>query len=361
MIDVDCAVIGAGVVGLAVARALARSGRETLVLEAADAIGTGLSSRNSEVMHAGIYYEPGSLKATLCVAGQRALYAWCAERGVPFRRLGKLVVASDDAEVAQLRRVEARAVANGVGDLAWLDGDAVRALEPELSCVAALSSPSTGIVDSHALMRALRADAEDAGAIVALRSPVSSGDVDGLRLETPDGAVRCRAVVNSAGLAANRVAASLRGMPEGRVPPLYLAKGSYFSLAGKAPFRRLVYPTPGTAGLGVHLTLDLAGRARFGPDVEWVDHEDYTVDPARGDAFYERVRRYWPGLEDGRLRADYAGIRPKLGPPGAPAADFVIQGFADHGVPGLVNLFGIESPGLTACLALADRVAALVS
>jgi len=357
---VECVVVGAGVVGLALARALALRGREVVVLEAEERPGTGISARNSEVIHSGIYYPPGSLKARLCVEGRRALYAYCEARGVAHRRCGKLVVATDPSQLEGLRGLMARGVANGVGDLAWLDAAAARALEPRLACVAALHSPGTGIVDSHGLMRSLRADAEEAGAAVALRSPVVAGrrTAAGIELEVggaePSTFLASR-VYNAAGLGAQAVAGAVEGIRPGAVPPLRLAKGSYYALSGAAPFSRLIYPVPVHGGLGVHLTLDLAGQARFGPDVEWVEREDYRVDPARADAFYAEVRRYWPGLPDDALQPAYAGIRPKLHGPGEPATDFLVQREDAHGVPGLVNLLGIESPGLTACLAIADE------
>jgi len=357
---VECVVIGAGVVGLAVARALAARGREVVVLEAEDRIGTGVSSRSSEVVHAGLYHPPGSLKARLCVAGRRALYAYCRARGVAHRRCGKLVVATDPGQVEALRAVQARAEANGVEGLAWLDGGEARRLEPRLACVAALHSPETGIVDSHGLMRALRAEAEEAGAFVVLRSPVVGGRATAAGLEVRVGGAEpatflAARVFNAAGLGAQAVADAIEGIRPGAVPPRRLAKGSYYGLAGPAPFARLVYPVPVHGGLGVHLTLDLGGQARFGPDVEWVEREDYRVDPARAEAFYAEVRRYWPGLPDGALQPAYAGIRPKLHGPGEPAPDFLVQREDAHGVPGLVNLLGIESPGLTACLALAEE------
>ncbi|WP_243303718.1 NAD(P)/FAD-dependent oxidoreductase [Geothrix oryzisoli] len=364
MESVDCIVIGAGVVGLALARHLALAGHEVVVLEAEDRIGTGISSRNSEVIHAGIYYPAGSLKARLCVAGNRALYAYCAARNIDHRRCGKLIVATDESQVEGLRQLKARAEGNGVPDLHLLEAAGARALEPHLNCVAALHSRSTGIIDSHGLMRALGRDAEAAGAVVVLKSPVLGGRPASGGLELAVGGsspmpLRARRVFNCAGLGAIRLARAIEGARPGSLPPSprRLAKGNYFSLAGAAPFSRLVYPVPDGSHLGVHLTLDLAGQARFGPDVEWVDHEDYAVDPRRADGFYAEVRRYWPGLPDGALQPAYAGIRPKLHGPDEPAPDFLIQREGAHGVAGLVNLLGIESPGLTACLALAEEAA----
>ncbi len=357
---VQCVVIGAGVVGLALARTLARAGQEVLVLEAEDRIGTGISSRNSEVVHAGIYYPAGSLKARTCVAGNRLLYAFCEAHGVACRRLGKLIVAQADQRDA-LRGIQAKAAANGVA-LDWLEAEAVGELEPDLRCAAALHSPTTGIVDSHGLMRALALDAEAHGATVALRSPVVGGQVgrDGIELriggEDPV-SLRAERVFNAAGLGAQAVARRLEGLAPETVPPQFLSKGNYYGLSGKAPFARLVYPIPSQGALGVHLTLDLAGQARFGPDVEWIERETYDVDPRRADSFYAEVRTYWPGLPDGALQPAYAGIRPKIHGPGEPQPDFLIQTEAVHGVPGLVNLYGIESPGLTASLALAEEVA----
>ena len=361
--SIDCVVIGAGVVGLAVARALALEGREVVVLEAADAIGTETSSRNSEVIHAGIYYPAGSLKARFCVEGKRFLYAYCAERGIPHRRCGKMIVATRPGQDAYLDKLRAQALANGVDDLHLVDGAAARAIEPELACDAALLSPSTGIIDSHSLMLAYQGDAEAHGAMVAFLSPLLGGEVrnDGIDLRVGGAeptTLRARLVVNAAGLGAQAVASSIAGIPAARVPPLHYAKGNYFSLAGRSPFSRLVYPVPEAGGLGVHISIDLAGQARFGPDVEWIDDIAYDVDPRRADGFYAEVRRYWPGLRDGALQPAYAGIRPKLGPAGTPAADFVVEGPEDHGVPGLVNLFGIESPGLTASPAIAACVVA---
>lgn len=361
MEQVDCVVIGAGVVGLAVARALARAGREVLILEAESAIGTGTSSRNSEVIHAGIYYPQGSLKARLCVAGRDALYAFCDSHGVPYRRCGKLIVATDDSQLAGLDALQAHAIANGVDDLQRLDGDEVKALEPQLNAVAGLLSPSTGIVDSHALMLALQGDAEAAGALLALHARVEAVEVLGSGLKVEVGGAEpmtllATTLINCAGHAAPAIAARTTGLAAARVPPRYFAKGSYFSLATATPFRHLVYPLPEPGGLGVHLTLDLGGQARFGPDVEWVDGLDYTMDESRAERFYAAIRRYWPGLPDGALQPAYTGIRPKISGPGEPAADFRIDGPAEHGIAGLVNLFGIESPGLTAALAIADEV-----
>jgi len=366
MEDVDCVVVGAGVVGIAVARALAQAGREVIVLEAADCIGTETSSRNSEVIHAGIYYPRDSLMARFCVEGRRMLYAYCAERFVPHRRCGKLIVATSAEETDRLAGIKARAEANGVEGMRLLTASEAVSLEPNLVCTAALLSESTGIVDSHAYMLALQGDAEAAGAIFVFHSPVLGGRVVDDRVELTVGGeettgLRCRLAVNSAGLHAPALARSILGMPSQMVPRAYFAKGNYFSLAGRSPFERLIYPVPVPGGLGVHLTIDLGGQARFGPDVEWVDTLDYAVDPARADSFYAAVRRYWPGLRDGALLPGYSGIRPKIVPRGAPAQDFVIQGPAAHGVAGLVNLFGIESPGLTAAVALAEHVAAIVT
>jgi L-2-hydroxyglutarate oxidase LhgO len=358
---VDCVVIGAGVIGLAIARQLAISGREVLVLEAAGMIGTETSSRNSEVIHAGIYYPTGSLKARTCVAGKQRLYAYCAERGIPHRRCGKLIVAASEEQKATLDDIRARAAANGVGDLEWLEPKAVNTLEPEVSCTAALLSPSTGIIDSHALMLAFRGDAEDHGAMLAFHTPVERGRItdDGIELEVGGAepmTLLARIVVNSAGLHAVDLARRLQGLDPALLPTAYLCKGNYFTLSGARPFRHLIYPVPEQAGLGVHVTIDLAGQVRFGPDVEWVEQVSYDVDPARAAVFYDAVRAYYPGLKDGAIEPGYAGIRPKITPKGMQAADFVIQGPSAHGVPGLVNLFAIESPGITASLALAEEV-----
>ncbi len=359
---IDAVVIGAGVVGLAVARALALKGREVVVVEAADGVGTGTSSRNSEVIHAGLYYPAGSLKARLCVAGKLALYRFCAERGVPHLNCGKLIVATHPEQLGKLDAIKAKGAANGVDDLRLLGAAEAMAMEPALSCVAALWSPSSGIVDSHALMLALQGEAEDKGAMFAFGSPILGGAAleEGISLSVGGAEpmeVAARTVVNAAGLHAQEIARTIRGLPQDSVPPRWYAKGNYFTLSGRSPFSRLIYPVPEPGGLGVHVTIDMGGQARFGPDVEWVDRIDYTVDPRRGDRFYAAVRRYWPDLKDGALQPGYAGIRPKLVPAGAPDADFLVQGPATHGVPGLINLYGIESPGLTASLALADMVA----
>ena len=358
---VQCVVIGAGVVGLAVARALALAGREVIVLEAAEGIGTHTSSRNSEVIHAGIYYTQGSLKARLCVAGKHKLYDYCAQHGVPHRRVGKIVVAAEDAEVDALKSYVAKAAANGVDDLRWLSRDELRELEPEVRCVAGFLSPSTGIIDSHALMLALQGDAEEHGANIVFFSPVESGEVRAgeiwLRVGgTEPITLACNSVVNSAGLFAQEVARAIAGVPPASIPPQHFAKAHYYALSGKSPFHRLVYPVASHAFLGVHVTLDLAGQARFGPDISWIDRVDYAFDHSREPLFYEAIRRYYPGLKDGQLTPGYTGIRPKVSGPKDPAADFVIQGPKDHGVPGLVNLYGIESPGLTASLAIAEGV-----
>ena len=361
---VDSVVIGAGVIGLAVARRLAQAGREVIVLEAAEGIGTVTSSRNSEVIHAGIYYPAGSLMARMCVSGKRALYDYCREHGIPHRNCGKLIVATSRNETAKLQSIKAHAEANGVHDLRTLSGEEARALEPGLNCEAALLSPSTGIIDSHAYMLALRGDAEDAGAACAFHAPLLRGKAttEGFELEVGGEApitLACKLLVNAAGLAATSVARGIDGMPIGLIPPAYLAKGNYFSCSARAPFSHLIYPVPEPGGLGVHLTLDMAGQARFGPGVEWVDAIDYAVDPARAEKFYPAIRRYWPTLPDGALMPSYSGMRPKIVPPAVAVPDFLIQGTKDHGVGGLINLFGIESPGLTSSLAIADYVAGL--
>ncbi len=364
MEEVECLVIGAGVVGLAVARALACAGREVIIVEREDAIGTQTSSRNSEVIHAGIYYPRDSLMARFCVAGRQALYDYCATRGVPHSRCGKLVVATDETEAEQLGSIATRARLNGVTDIAEVDASWALELEPALRCTAALHSPSTGIVDGHALMLSLRGEAENRGAMIAFNCPFLRGrperggfavDIGG---DTPT-TLRARLVVNSAGLFAPDVAARIEGIELASVPQAYYARGIYFTLTGRSPFSRLVYPVPVAGGLGTHLTIDLAGQARFGPDVEWIDSIDYSVDASRLPLFAEAIRRYWPDLDESRLRPGYAGIRPKIVPPQVARQDFVIQGSDGHGLTGLINLFGIESPGLTASLAIANHVRGL--
>jgi L-2-hydroxyglutarate oxidase LhgO len=363
--DVDCIVIGAGVIGLAAAGALARGGRDVIMLESERHFGMHTSSRNSEVIHAGIHYEPNSLKARLCVAGRALLYRYCEERGIPHRRCGKFTVATAATQLAALEKIESNARANGVFDLEWLDGTQARRAEPELQCIRALSSPSTGIIDSHVLMQSLLADAEANGANIAYDARVTS-------LRTASGGieiaingesmpiVRARTVVNSAGLQADRVASSIEDFPAQFIPKVHFAKGSYFSLSGASPFSRLVYPAPPPGGhLGIHMTIDLGGAARFGPDSEWVQSLDYAVDAKRVGLFAEAIRQYWPGLAEARLYPAYAGIRPKISGPGEPARDFCISGPKEHGVAGLVNLFGMESPGLTASLALGEYIAAM--
>lgn len=366
---VDALVIGAGAVGLAVARALAHAGRETIVAESRNAIGQGVSSRNSEVIHAGLYYPPGSLKATLCVRGKELLYALCASHGVEHRRCGKLTVANSEAERGALRRLQERAAANGV-PAQWLDASQAQTLEPALRCQAALLSPSTGVVDSHGFMLALQGDLERAGGMVALESEVMSASLSARGshvVRMADGSeLEAAIIVNSASLHACALARRFEGLRPQFVPREYFAKGNYYALSGRAPFSHLIYPAPADAWLGVHLTLDLGGQAKFGPDLEWLQVEtpeqiDYAVDPRRADGFYAEVRRYWPGLPDGALTPSYSGVRPKIHGPGEPAPDFRIDGPTLHGVPGLVNLFGIESPGLTSALAIAEVVAAMLA
>lgn len=366
MDQVDLAVVGAGVIGLAVGRALARQGLDTLVLESQRAIGTGASSRNSEVIHAGLYYPAGSLKARLCVQGRHRLYAFCEQHGVAHGRCGKLIVATDHAQLTTLDQLLAKAVANGVDDLQRLSAAQAKALEPHLACAGAIVSPSTGIIDSHGLMLALQGDLERAGGVVATSSPVQRivcgphGHVlhVGDQVTTP---LAARIVVNAAGLWAPSLARRTEGLGAMHVPTAHFCKGNYYALTGRAPFSRLIYPVPQDAWLGVHFTLDLGGQGRFGPDAQWLPDEqaeplDYAVDPSRADAFYRQVRRYWPDLPPGSLQPAYSGIRPKIHAQDQPAPDFVIQGPEEHGIEGLVNLFGIESPGLTSCLALADAV-----
>jgi L-2-hydroxyglutarate oxidase LhgO len=364
--DVDCIVIGAGVVGLATARALAALKREVVILERERQFGMHTSSRNSEVIHAGIHYEPHSLKAKLCVAGRDLLYRYCAERGIEHRRCGKFTVATSGEQLATLEEIEANARANGVFDLQWLDAAAAVRAEPQLKCIRALSSPSTGIIDSHAYMQSLLADAENSGATIAYGTEVTSlrptpAGVE-IRIESQsEPAVRAQCVVNCAGLYAHHVAASIAGFPAQYIPSVRYAKGSYFALSGASPFARLVYPAPTPGGhLGIHMTLDLAGAARFGPDTEWVNTIDYAVDPKRVSIFANVIREYWPALDAGRLYPAYAGIRPKLSGPGEATRDFKISGPDEHGVAGIVNLFGIESPGLTASMALGEYIAAMM-
>lgn len=362
--EVHTVVIGAGVIGLAGARALALAGREVLVLEAHDQVGAETSSRNSEVIHSGIYYPTGSWKARLCVSGRRQLYAYCAERGVEHRRLGKLIVAVTDAERAVLERYRAQALANGVGDLPWVSADECRALEPAVRCVAAIHARDTGIVDSHGLMLALWGDLQAAGGEVAFRSRVVAGRRTGagfeLQVDGLDEPLHCRELVNSAGLAAPQLARQLEGCGGERAPRAHYARGHYFTLAGPSPFHRLVYPVAESAGLGIHVTLDLAGKARFGPDVEWCDAVDYRFDDGRRERFAAAIRRYYPALDEARLEPAYVGVRPKISARGELAADFRIDGPAAHGIPGLVHLFGLESPGLTSSLAVADRICSLL-
>ncbi|MEM7545275.1 MAG: NAD(P)/FAD-dependent oxidoreductase [Pseudomonadota bacterium] len=359
---IETLVIGAGVIGLAVARALAQRGREVLVVEVADAFGTETSARNSEVIHAGIYYPTGSLKAQMCAAGARQLYAYCEAHHVSARKCGKLIVATEEDELPRLGAILAQAQTNGTSGIRRISAADAMAREPALRCVGALWSPETGIVDSHGLMLALLGDAEGAGAMLALNAPVTTiAPAPGgfhVGIGGPDAmTIHARELVNTAGHNAPRLGAALHDAPRP-----YLAKGSYFRLEGRAPFSSLIYPAPVVGGLGVHLTLDQGGQARFGPDVEWVETMDYRVEAHRGDSFYAAVRRYWPDLPNGALSPDYSGIRPKLsGPDGRGITDFVVAGPRDHQVPGYLALYGIESPGLTSCLALADHAVAKLS
>jgi L-2-hydroxyglutarate oxidase LhgO len=355
-------VVGAGVVGLAVARAAALRGHDVIVAEATGGIGNGVSSRNSEVAHAGIYYPTASLRARHCVHGRRMLYEFCAAHGVAFNKCGKLIVATDQAELAKVETLLAQGQTNGVEGLEMIGGNAARALEPELACIGALSSPESGVIDSHGYMLALWGELEDRGGSIAFETPVERISYTAPQWHVQfgggeAGTAAFDAVVNSAGLGAQALARRIDGYPADKVPPLILAKGNYFAFARRPVFSRLIYPTPVDGGLGVHVTLDLAGRMRFGPDVEWIDHESYTVDPRRADSFYARIRGYWPGLPDGTLVPDYCGIRPKLTGPGEKPGDFLIAAEPEHGMPRLINLFGIESPGLTSSLSLAEDIA----
>lgn len=362
--DIDCIVLGAGVVGLAIARELAMDGRDVLIVDRAEGIGTATSSRNSEVIHAGLYYTPGSLKARSCVRGKKLLYAYCEERGIAHQRIGKLIVAANESEAKQLNVIAHRASQCGVTDLSFIDGQQVRELEPELHCHSALLSPSTGIVDSHALMLALQGDAENHGAQCVFHTPFERGR------RLPDGCFELEfggaeaqtltttTVINASGLQAPDVARQIDNTPHHDLPQARYCKGHYFTLSGRSPFNRLIYPVPNESGLGIHLTRDLGGQTKFGPDTQWIDHIDYSLDASRADAFYATIRRYWPDLPDNALQPGYTGIRPKITDPGKPAADFMILGPQDHGADGLVHLLGIESPGLTACLALAQHVMA---
>jgi L-2-hydroxyglutarate oxidase LhgO len=360
---VDCIVIGAGAVGLAVARKMALKGREVLVLEKADTIGTGISARNSEVIHAGLYYPPGSLKARLCVAGRVLLYDYLNERGIKFKRCGKLIVASSDMEEHALDGILKEAQINGVNDMTKISKAEALSLEPELLCKSALLSPSTGVFDSHTYMLNLQSDAESCGATFAFLNSVVSGCIEKGRIKlnvlskSGKQTLGCKTLINAAGLGAQKIALSIKGFPTKLVPPQYFAKGNYFTLNGKAPFSRMIYPIPGEASLGTHYTCDLGGQARFGPDIEWVNEIKYNVDAARVTNFYSAIKRYWPGIEDRELSPAYSGIRPKIHAAGTKTADFIIQGSSIHGVSSLVNLFGIESPGLTASMAISDEVA----
>ncbi len=363
MEEVDAVVVGAGAVGLAIARRLALDGCSVVVLEAADAAGAGVSSRSSEVIHAGIYYPKGSLKARLCVEGRRQLYGYCARRQVEVRRLGKFIVAADTTQLAALEGIHAAALANGVDDVEIWSAAKFHEVEPDVVCEAAIFSPSTGIFDSHGYVLSLLGDVEAAGGVVALRSPFLRGGAVGGGFEIEVGgedatSLRCAMLVNAAGLEAPGVAHAINGMAAALIPRARYAQGAYFAATGvRPPFRHLIYPIPEPGGLGIHATLDLGGQVRFGPDVLWLDAPEYGVSPGRAARFYDAIRRYWPALPDGALAPAYAGVRPKISGPGEPNADFVIQGPADHGLAGLVNLFGIESPGLTSSLAIADHVA----
>ncbi len=363
-------VVGAGVVGLAVARALARAGREVVLLEAETYPGTITSARNSGVIHAGLYYTPGSFKARFCVAGNRALYAYCTERGIDHHNCGKLIVANGDEEEQVLLHLLERAHANDVEGVRLVSGTEAHKMEPEVRCTAALHCPTSGIVDQHPYMLALQGDMENSGGTLVCDCPVESlGRLpDGFLVRTGSGAataektagnteIEARFVVNAAGLGAVELLGRIEGYPAGRIPKMHLGRGNYFTVAARSPFQHLIYPIPHAAGLGIHATLDLGRRVRFGPDVEWIDRIDYSVNAARAPLFYEAIRRYWPQLADGALMPDYTGIRPKLHGPDEPQPDFRIESAAEHGLPGLVNLLGIESPGLTSALAIGDYAA----
>jgi L-2-hydroxyglutarate oxidase LhgO len=358
--DTDVVVVGAGVVGLACARALARAGYDVIILEQHPAFGSETSSRNSEVIHAGIYYPSGSLKARLCVQGKNLLYQFCEDYGVSYRKCGKLIVSTSADQEYLLHTIREQAIDNNVDDLNILSSEEIKALEPELHCTAALFSPSTGIIDSHGFMLALLGDAERHGAQLVSRTPVeriiyTPPGFDVLTTGSNPYPIKTRYLINAAGLGATKVAASIEGLSPKHIPRLLFAKGNYFSISGKAPFSRLVYPIPEPGGLGVHFTIDLGGQGRFGPDVEWISKIDYAVDKKRAENFYFQIRRYWPQITNGILEPAYAGVRPKLASPGEKDSDFQLQDFAEHQLHGLINLFGIESPGLTAALALADQ------
>lgn len=367
MDQVDCVVIGAGVIGLAVAREMALQGRETILLERESAFGTISSARNSEVIHAGIYYPRDSLKAKLCVEGNRLLYEYCRSHQVATQPYGKLIVAADETQINDLQAILYKAQQNGVPEIKRITEQEAKTLEPNLKCVSAILSSTTGIVDSHGYMLSLLGGFEDAGGMIAYQSPLisakplGSNAENGFELEIGGSdamKIQTKLLINCAGISAPAVARKIEGLAEKQIPKAYFAKGNYFSLSGKSPFTHLIYPIPEPGGLGVHLTLDMGGQAKFGPDVEWLDIDaeeqvDYTVDPKRGEGFYEAVRRYWPGLKDGSLQPDYSGVRAKIVPPNTPAGDFCFDAPKDHGLAGLFNLYGFESPGLTSSLAIA--------
>ena len=364
---VNCVVIGAGVIGLAVAREMALQGRETILLERESAFGTISSARNSEVIHAGIYYPKDSLKAKLCVEGNRMLYEYCRTHHVATQPYGKLIVASDDSQLDDLQAILYKAQQNNVPEIKMITGEQAKSMEPELQCSAAVLSASTGIVDSHGFMLSLLGGFEDAGGMIAYQSPlisakpIGSKAQDGFELEIGGSdamKIQTKLLINCAGMSAPAIAKKIEGLAQEQIPKAYFAKGNYFSLSGKSPFKHLIYPIPEPGGLGVHLTLDMGGQAKFGPDVEWLEIDDenqidYTVNPKRGDGFYAAVRKYWPGLKDNALQPDYSGVRAKIVPPNSPAGDFCFNMPKDHGLEGLFNLYGFESPGLTSSLAIA--------